>query len=91
MSKNEIDSNVTMRDMKIFNEIRNCVGQKINNTNGHYYDIWPQKKEILDFIQRTVEFGKSDSAIICGPPGCGKTAVSKQYLVGICIFIMHNT
>lgn len=35
-----------------------------------------EKNQILDLIQKTVQIGESNSALLIGPRGCGKTAVS---------------
>lgn len=35
-----------------------------------------EKRQIFDLISRTVEFGESNSALIIGAPGTGKTTVS---------------
>lgn len=78
------DNNVTMRDMKIFNEIRNYVRRKINSFIQYYYDTCPQKKEIYEFIQRCIETRVSNSVIVCGPPGSGEVAVN------IIIFFLNS-
>ncbi|KAK6640374.1 hypothetical protein RUM44_012067 [Polyplax serrata] len=80
MSKGESDSSLTMRDMEIFNEIRNMITRKITNASGHYDDIWPQKKELYELIRRSVEFKESNSAILCAPPGCGKTVLVEHVI-----------
>lgn len=39
-----------------------------------------EKRQIFDLILRTVEFGESNSALIIGSPGTGKTTVSARVL-----------
>lgn len=39
-----------------------------------------ERNQLLDLIQKTVQFGESNSALLIGPRGCGKTTVSiKNY------------
>lgn len=68
----------TMSDMKIFNNICRHIKRKINNLSNEFFgDCYKQERsEVLELIRRSVEAGESNSAILCGPPGCGKTAVS---------------
>ena len=72
MSSSETENNVNIRDTEIFNEIRNYIRKKINNSFEYFEKIWPQKKQIMDIIQKSIELGESNSVIICGSPGSGK-------------------
>lgn len=64
-------------DMKIFYAIRKFIKRRINNNTdefiGDCYNV--EKAQVSELLRRSVETGESNSAIICGPPGCGKTAV----------------
>lgn len=72
-----MENNLTMRDMEIFNDIQKFIRRRINNENSDFFgnDYTCQKNEVNDLIRRSVEMHESNSAIIYGPPGCGKTAV----------------
>lgn len=77
MTKTEADPNVPVRDIEIFNDIRNYIRRKINNVDNHFFgeDYAAQRKEVFKLIKRSIENRESNSAVICGSPGCGKTAV----------------
>lgn len=68
-------------DMKIFYAIRQFVKRRINNNENEFVgDSYNSEKgEVSELIRRSVETGESNSAIICGPPGCGKSAVITSY------------
>lgn len=36
-----------------------------------------ERSDIFDLIQKTVQFGESNSALLIGPRGCGKSTVRK--------------
>lgn len=82
MSKTESENNCTMRDMEIFNNIQKFIRRKINNVNDGFFgdDYKTQKSEVYDLVRRSVQTQESNSAIICGPPGCGKTAMINNIL-----------
>lgn len=37
-----------------------------------------ERTQLLDLMQKTIQFGESNSALLIGPRGCGKTLVSNQ-------------
>lgn len=43
--------------------------------NDHLYGFESEQKELLHIVKKTTDFGESDSVIILGPRGCGKTTV----------------
>lgn len=43
--------------------------------NDQLYGFDSEKKELLHIVKKTTDFGESDSVIILGPCGCGKTMV----------------
>lgn len=49
-----------------------------------------EKKQILDLIMRTVDYGESNSALIIGSAGTGKTTVSASDLLSwLRLFFIH--
>lgn len=68
--------------------IRNYLKNNILNNNtfiGHENE----RKEIFDLIQKTVQYGESNSALLIGPRGSGKTIVILIYLY-IAVFIIFT-
>lgn len=56
-------------------EIRAYLKEKLLKDNTLLgYEI--EKDQICDLIQKTIQFGESNSALLIGPRGCGKTTVS---------------
>jgi len=48
--------------------------------NDQLYGFDKEQNELLQIIKKTTDFGESDSAIILGPHGCGKSMVCFYYL-----------
>lgn len=60
--------------------IRTCLKNNIlhNKTVADHDKEW---KQILNLLERTIRFGESNSALIIGPRGCGKTKVSQLMMI----------
>lgn len=43
--------------------------------NDQLYGFENQQNELLHIIKKTTDFGESDSVVILGPNGCGKSIV----------------
>lgn len=43
--------------------------------NNQLYGFESEHKGLLQIVKKTTDFGESDSVIILGPRGCGKTTV----------------
>lgn len=88
MAKSDSENDCTVRDMEIFNNIQNFIRTKINNGNNNFSgdDYDSPRKEVYNLIRSSVEMHESNSAIICGPPGCGKTAVRISFITRISLF-----
>lgn len=43
--------------------------------NNQLYGFESEQKELLQIVKKTTDFGESDSVILLGPRGCGKTMV----------------
>lgn len=54
---------------------RKYVKMKIMRDNITFRGYEKQKQHVFDLLSRTVEVGESNSALIIGPRGCGKTTV----------------
>ncbi|XP_057655982.1 origin recognition complex subunit 4 [Diorhabda carinulata] len=55
-------------------EIRTVLKHNILN-NKYFICHDKERKQILDLIERTFKFGESNSALLIGPKGCGKTTI----------------
>lgn len=60
--------------------IRNYLKSNILNDK-IFYGHEEKQNQILDLLEQTIKFGESNSALIIGPRGCGKTAVSNFRLI----------
>lgn len=60
----ETDFAICIKDLK-----------KILLQNDKLYGFDSEKTELLHIIKKTTDFGESDSVVILGPNGCGKTTV----------------
>lgn len=63
-----------MSDDKNCGNTRLHIKNKIINVaryNGHTHE----RKQLLDILKRTTDNGESNSALLIGPPGVGKTTV----------------
>lgn len=59
-------------------EIEKVRGQLKKNLlrNDTFYDYEKEYNQVLDLIKKTIEVGESNSALLIGPRGAGKTTVS---------------
>lgn len=69
MTNKQIDLAIQFLKQRIKNEHTNFVGHPV------------EKNLIKELIIRTAEHGESNSALVIGPIGCGKTTVSKNLLL----------
>lgn len=44
--------------------------------NDQLYGFEKERNELLHIVKKTTDFGESDSVVIFGPNGCGKSIVS---------------
>lgn len=59
--------------------LRRCLKSKIRNSS-ELEGCSAQRTQLTNLITRVVQFGESDSALICGPPGSGKTKLVSTVL-----------
>jgi len=59
--------------------IQNMKKKLILNDQLHGFD--KEQSELIQIIKKTTDFGESDSMIILGPRGCGKSMVYNIYLL----------
>lgn len=55
--------------------IRCQIKNNLMNIKNEFYGHEIERKQIHDLIKKTVEFGESNSALLIGPRGSGKTTV----------------
>ncbi|XP_044744533.1 origin recognition complex subunit 4 [Coccinella septempunctata] len=68
-----------MREVEVISTIRKCLVQNIQNiiySENHL----EERKKVIKLIESTVDYGESNSALIIGPRGSGKTTLVKDIL-----------
>lgn len=55
---------------------RKRIKEKILLPESLFRGLEKERTHMLDLLHRTVEMGESNSALLIGPRGCGKTTVS---------------
>jgi origin recognition complex subunit 4 len=55
---------------------RNTIKRKLLLPENEFRGHEKERTHLLELLRRTVEMGESNSALLIGPRGCGKTAVS---------------
>lgn len=68
--------------------IRNYLKRNILN-NKEFIGHKNERKEIFHLLQKTIQYGESNSALLIGPRGSGKTTVSDKITVKIYIFLQY--
>jgi predicted AAA+ superfamily ATPase len=43
--------------------------------NDQLYGFDTERSELLQIVKKTIDYGESDSVIVLGPRGCGKSVV----------------
>lgn len=61
--------------------IRCMIKENITNSNNVFLGHKVERNQIYDLVEKTVEYGESNSALLIGPRGTGKTTVSKYFLL----------
>lgn len=56
------------------NIIRSYLKERLFNNN-ELYKFDKERKQLLELLQRTINYGESNSILIIGPTGVGKTKV----------------
>lgn len=80
----DIALNQVINESTMILRTKKYLKQKIMNTNDKYYInneyYTKQRQHIYDLIRRTVELGESNSALLIGPRGSGKTSLINSVL-----------
>lgn len=63
---------------KVINEIRKCLRNKVMSSSIPIESYEDEKGQIYNLLKQTLDFGESNSALLIGPRGVGKTTV-RQY------------
>jgi origin recognition complex subunit 4 len=58
---------------------RNAIKRKLLEPKNEFRGHKKERTHLSDLVRRTVEMGESNSALLIGPRGCGKTAVSLPF------------
>lgn len=61
--------------------------------NDQLFGFVKEKNELLQIVKKTTDYGESDSVIVLGPRGCGKSVVMHfiLYTIKSCIMCMSLT
>ena len=74
-------------------KILNAVSKKLSPTTDHFYGQEENVSYLLDMFTRTVDKGESNSLLVLGPRGVGKSALVTHVLrlVGIIMFRLSDS
>lgn len=77
-------SHLTYNDVKL---IRKILKEKLLSPNSHVLrDSQSEFDDIFSLFRRAMEHGESNSALLIGPRGSGKTIVSISLLAYFCVY-----
>lgn len=74
----DLEKNIMVKnEMVEIKQIRGYLKRQLLNDKS-FLGHEKEKDQIFDLIQKTIQFGESNSALLIGPRGCGKTTVSQH-------------